>query len=125
MTRHIHTEGSATPRNAMTKDHVEPRRYGGETTYWNMVAACCQCNQLRGELEAEAFYNITKKWFKRDPTLRERWFLISRTELTEFKIHCQTTHARQLRGRGRRHIEYAFRHYDFAIRGYLRYPLRA
>lgn len=125
MVRHSHINRQPTPRNAITKDHVEPRTYGGETTWWNLVAACCQCNQLRGEMEATAFYNLMQKWFKRDPTLRSRWHQIDRDELIEFKIQCLTVHARQLRGLGRNNIEYAFRHFDFVIRRYHRYPIRA
>jgi hypothetical protein len=125
MIRHTHQERVATPRNAMTRDHVEPRVYGGETTWWNMVAACCQCNNLRGELEATAFYNLLQKWFKRDRTLHNRWHSISLTEFIELKIQCQSVHAKQLEGRGRRDIEFAFRHFDFALRGYRRHALRA
>ncbi|MEM9105048.1 MAG: HNH endonuclease [Pseudomonadota bacterium] len=34
--------------NDLTFDHVIPRRYGGETTWENIVAACSSCNLKKG-----------------------------------------------------------------------------
>lgn len=124
MIRHQYVEGVPLPRNAATKDHVEPRTYEGETSWWNMVAACSQCNNLRGEIEAEAFFNLMQKWFKRDSTLRARWHTIDRAELAELKRECMSVHVRQLRGLGKRHIEFAFRHFDF-VNKWQRRHLRA
>jgi HNH endonuclease len=101
------------PRNLLTKDHLEPRTYGGLTQYNNLIAACAQCNNLRGEMEAQAFYNLQQKWFKRDSTLKARWHQISRAELYEFKKQCHDAHERQLHGLAIRNIEYAFRHFKF------------
>jgi 5-methylcytosine-specific restriction endonuclease McrA len=100
----------------MTKDHFEPRVYGGPTVFENMIAACCQCNNLRGELDAFAFYNLMCKWLKRDPTLWERWYSLTRSELRTLKEQCHTVHERQLNGLAFRHIEYAFRHFHFTKR---------
>lgn len=116
MIKHIHVDGVPTPRNAMTKDHFEPRVYGGGTFRSNLIAACCQCNNLRGEMEAEAFYNLMQKRFKRDESLWQHWHSISRRELHELKQHCRNVHERQLFGLAKRHIEHAFRHWDFTRR---------
>lgn len=107
-------EGVPQPRNLLTKDHVEPRTYGGLTNYANLIAACFQCNNLRGEMEAQAFYNLQQKWFKRDGTLNVRWHQISRAELCHLKKQCHLVHERQLRGLAMRNIEYAFRHFTFS-----------
>ncbi len=124
MIRHVHIDGISMARNAATKDHIEPRCYDGPTTLMNMVAACSLCNNLRGEIEAEAFYNLVQKWFKRDSTLRNRWHNISREEFRALKHRCTLVHARQLHGLGKRHKEFAFRHYDFAFRGRARFLLQ-
>lgn len=122
MIRHKGESGVAFPRDAATKDHVEPRSYDGETSWWNMVAACSQCNSLRGQIDAIAFSNLMQKWFRRDPTLRARWHQISKEELRVFKQKCLDVHQRQLRGLAKQYIEYAFRHYDFALGGRYRFP---
>jgi len=114
--------GETLPRNAATRDHVEPRAYNGETSWWNLVAACSQCNSLRGHIEAMAFYNVLQKWFKRDPTLQNRWHEITKDELRAFRQECLDIHQRQLSGLAKRHIEFAFRHYDFALGGRYRFP---
>jgi HNH endonuclease len=114
--------GEVVPRNAATRDHVEPRSYGGVTSWWNLVAACSQCNSLRGQIEAVAFYNLMQKWFKRDPSLRTRWYELSKDELRILREECTNVHTRQLGGLARRSIEFAFRHYDFALGGRYRFP---
>lgn len=113
MIRHVHQDRQPTPRNAATKDHVIPRAYGGATTYENMVAACLQCNNLRGEIDAVTFYNIMHKWFKKHPELHTVWHQIPYAELRELKIICLLTYERQLRGQAIRYIEMAFRHNNF------------
>jgi hypothetical protein len=113
MVKHTYIEGAPTPNNALTKDHLEPRTYGGPTTPENIVAACCLCNNLRGEIDATSFSNLLRKWFKQDPTLRDRWHSISKREFREFKLRCMSVHERQLRGLGIRSIESAFRHFKF------------
>lgn len=123
MIRYQHVDGETMPRNAATRDHLEPRVYGGKTSYENMIAACLLCNNLRGELEAIAFFNLQQKWFKRDESLRKRWHSVSHEELIEFKVQCITVHVRQLNGLGRRSLEHAFRHLQF-IRRWHRYPPR-
>lgn len=116
MYRHSHTPGVPTPRDAITKDHIEPRVYGGPTTLENLVAACCQCNNLRGEIAAETFYNLLQKWFKRDPILWIRWHSIDTDTLHHLKLKCLVTYEAQLRGLGRRHRDMAYRHYEFTWR---------
>lgn len=100
------------PRDAMTREHVIPRSYNGEGRE-NLVAACRLCNELRGNMDAIAFYNLQQKWFKRDETLRARWHKISVDEYQHFKQLCLRTQERHLRGLARRHIEYAYRHQAF------------
>lgn len=116
MIRQKQIYGVSLPRNAMTKDHIKPKVYGGPTTRENLIAACSQCNSLRGEMEATAFSNLMRKWFKRDVTLHARWHHISRVELGQFKEESIFVHERQLRGLARRWIEYGFRHFDFSFR---------
>ena len=96
----------------MTREHVIPRSYNGEGRE-NLVAACRLCNELRGNMDAIAFYNLQQKWFKRDETLRARWHKISVDEYQHFKQLCLRTQERHLRGLARRHIEYAYRHQAF------------
>jgi predicted restriction endonuclease len=38
-----------------TREHVIPRALGGPTEWWNLVAACNECNTLRGHMSALAF----------------------------------------------------------------------
>lgn len=102
------------PRNAATREHVIPRSYEGQG-FENLVAACRLCNELRGNMDAIAFYNLQQKWFKRDTTLRARWHYISETEYRIFKRTCLLTQERHLRGLARRHIEYAYRHHTFVF----------
>lgn len=116
MFRHQHIDGEPTPADAITKDHITPRVYGGATTTDNLVAACRLCNNLRGEMDAEAFANLLKKWFKRDPYLWIRWHTISYEEFYELKRQCSIVYARQLCGLARRYIDYAYRHIDFLWR---------
>ena len=116
MFQHQHVSGRRTPPDAITKDHLEPRVYGGETSERNLVAACCQCNNLRGEMEAEAFKNLMEKWFKRDPYLWIRWHQLGPDELSRLKINCLQVHERQLRGIAKRYRDIAYRHLDFTFR---------
>jgi HNH endonuclease len=101
------------PNNAATREHIIPRSYGGVTEPKNLVAACSQCNDLRGNMDYVAFSNLIRRWFKRDPTLRERWHRLSREERYFFRLICLTTHERQLRGLAQRHKVYAERHERF------------
>jgi hypothetical protein len=116
MVKHRHLDGEPTPRNAITKDHLEPRVYGGLTILQNLVAACSLCNVLRGEIDAKTFSNLQRKWFKRDPSLWARWHNLNREEYASFKLECLRVHERQLRGIARHYVEYAFRHDEFTNR---------
>ncbi len=77
------------PPNQLTKDHYLPRCYGGPTEPHNLVAACGQCNWIRGSLDAETFAILVEKWFRQDPQLRDRWHSISRQEFLSFKRECE------------------------------------
>jgi hypothetical protein len=39
-----------------TREHLIPRVFGGPTEWWNVVAACRECNSLRGHMSALAFF---------------------------------------------------------------------
>ncbi len=67
-------------------------------------------------MEAEAFYNLMQKWFKKNPYLWIRWHTISRDELYDLKLHCLQVHERQLRGKAKRYIAFAYRHFEFTFR---------
>ncbi len=111
MIRHHQQRSRAAPLNAATRDHLTPRTHGGRNID-NLVAACLQCNNLRGDMEALAFFNLLRKMFKRDQTLRNRWYLLPQPELKELKLKCIATQERQLRGLARSSVEHAFRHRD-------------
>lgn len=89
-------------RNQATKDHIKPRCHGGQTTVDNLVMACAQCNQIRGAMDAEVFYELLWHWFKLDKTLHKRWHLISRTEFAQKKKECTRIHRVQWQRRLKR-----------------------
>ena len=39
-----------------TREHLIPRVFNGPTEWWNLVAACSECNTLRGHMSAHAFF---------------------------------------------------------------------
>ena len=90
------------PRNAATREHVIPKSYQGNGLEPNLVAACKLCNELRGNMEPEIFFGLQKEWFRRDPTLRERWHYISRREYYLFKLQCLGAYERHLRRRSKK-----------------------
>lgn len=49
-----------------TREHIIPRVFGGPTEFWNLTAACNECNSLRGHMDAQAFY-----WMRQKMTIRE------------------------------------------------------
>lgn len=108
ITKHI----SVSP-DAGTREHVEPKSYGGVGLEENLAVACRQCNELRGNMDYVAFCNLIHKWFKRDNTLRNRWHSISDQERREFKLTCLRVQERQLRGLGKKYQLYADRHRIF------------
>lgn len=113
MIRHQHIAGVPTARDALTQDHVTPRVLGGQTTVTNLVAACCQCNFMRGETDYQAFKNILDKWFRRNHSLWILWHFIPWIEVLERKAHCVVVQEQLLRGKAMRHPRYAYRHQDF------------
>lgn len=113
------------PLNAMTKEHIEPKSYGGVAQRENLAAACCQCNELRGNMDYVAFTNLIQKWFKRDSTLRSRWHYLTREERWHYKNLCLRTQERQLRGLARKHTVFAERHSRFVTHYGEKLQLRA
>lgn len=116
MIRHQHLPGQPTPRDAMTQDHITPRVIGGRTTVDNLVAACCQCNFMRGETDDTAFRNTLQKWFRRNHSLWLRWHSIPWEEVCDRKRQLALLHERVLRGKAVRHPDYAYRHQDYSWR---------
>ena len=74
------------PRNAMTRDHVIPKSYGGCGYHQNIVIACVQCNSLRGNIHAYVFYRLMEEWKKRDPDFTKTWYYLDRQELWRYKM---------------------------------------
>lgn len=116
MTRHQHLPGVMIPRDALTQDHVKPRVVGGKTTVENLVAACSQCNFMRGETDHHAFRNILRKWFHHNHSLWLRWHSIPWDEVCHRKQHCSLVHEKLLRGKAMRYPHFAFMHQDFSWR---------
>lgn len=56
---------------SVTRDHVIPRVFNGQTIWENLVAACNKCNHLRGNMEAYHFFALIfagdhrRLWFAR------------------------------------------------------------
>lgn len=107
-------EAIIVPRNCMTREHVIPRSWEGIGRE-NLVAACRLCNELRGNMDAIAFFNLLQKWFKRDVTLRDRWHYISHLEYRQFKVQCLRTQERHLRGLSRYFPVFQERHKTFML----------
>jgi hypothetical protein len=96
---HKQAKYETAPSNLLTKDHVNPRCYGGPTHADNLVAACGQCNWIRGALDAETFYILIQLWFNNDLLLHKRWHTISRLEYIHFKRECERIDKLQWRRR--------------------------
>ncbi len=122
MLKHVYKNGVRTPRNAITRDHITPRTHGG-TNQDNLVAACSQCNGLRGDMDAIAFFNRLQRIFKRNPELRVNWHELPAETLAEVRRACLDTQERRLRGLAVHDIEFAFLHLKFLYRN--SYLLRA
>lgn len=50
--------GCELTRQTVTRDHIVPRAHGGGTTDSNLIAACRDCNQRKGDLEVETFREL-------------------------------------------------------------------
>lgn len=101
--------GQPLPPNAITRDHLHPKSQGGKNGE-NLLAACHQCNLLRGDMDAMAFYNLLQRLFARSPRLRTNWHSLSRATLSNLRVRFLITHERQLRGVAKRDINAAFMH---------------
>ena len=44
-----------------TRDHYEAQSHGGDSSWWNLIAACFWCNSHRGNVPAEHAYEIISK----------------------------------------------------------------
>jgi 5-methylcytosine-specific restriction endonuclease McrA len=49
----IMTESDGVARTSLTLDHYVPKALGGQNTRSNYVAACLDCNNLKGDLMPE------------------------------------------------------------------------
>jgi 5-methylcytosine-specific restriction endonuclease McrA len=56
---------------ALTVDHVQPRKRGGDHSYGNQVTACCACNARKGGLRVEEF-------LRTDPSARANFLRLAR-----------------------------------------------
>ena len=45
-------------RQTVTRDHIVPMAHGGRTTDSNLIAACRDCNQRKGDLDVEVFREL-------------------------------------------------------------------
>jgi len=45
-----------------TKDHIRPKSLGGENYKANIVTACHQCNNIRGDTPYEVYYEFSKRY---------------------------------------------------------------
>lgn len=86
MTYHNFCSPGPIPPNAMTRDHVVPKSYGGCGYYENIVIACSQCNSLRGNLDANIFHRLMEEWKKRYQDFAKTWHYVSRADLWRFKM---------------------------------------
>ena len=110
------------PSLLMTRDHVQPFSYGGRNAL-NLVAACSQCNLVRGNAEATIFARLMQKWFLADQTLQRRWHQLSREEVSFYRREVLRYHERYLRYKAVRCVEHAFRHFHLIL--YHGHELRA
>jgi CRISPR/Cas system Type II protein with McrA/HNH and RuvC-like nuclease domain len=46
----VYVPDKALPLNALTIDHIIPKKHNGSDSIDNLVAACFDCNQKRGDL---------------------------------------------------------------------------
>lgn len=100
MTYHDFCRKGPAPRNAMTRDHVIPKSYGGCGYHRNIVIACIQCNSLRGNIHAYVFHRLMEEWKKRDPDFTKTWYYLDRYELWRYKMEVllyQKWHLKSLR----------------------------
>ena len=121
----IPNQARVVPRKAATKEHVTPKSHNGLGLIENLVAACRLCNELRGNMDAIAFYNLQQKWFRRDKSLRNRWHEISTAEYQVFKLRCLQTQYNHLKGLSRHCRISRFRFVMFSYHHNERLQLRA
>ena len=55
-----------------TCEHVIPRVFGGPTEWWNLAAACLECNGLRGHIYALEFYRMRQELSVEEIRVRRR-----------------------------------------------------
>ncbi len=94
-----------------TRDHVLAQARGGKNED-NLVIACLLCNNLRGDMDAIAFFNFMQKFFQRNPKIHENWHDVEQDIIDELRIKLLHVHESQLRGLGKHYIEFAFVHFD-------------
>jgi hypothetical protein len=90
------------PPNAMTRDHVIPKSYGGPGLAYNIVIACRQCNGLRGNIHADIFYRLILTWYDRDPNFLYTWHQLDKYDLWRYKMEVLFYQNLHLRSRRRK-----------------------
>lgn len=68
-------DGSVVSLGLASADHVIPQWLGGQTDRANIVAACRQCNEDRGQMHC-------RSWFILDATGFDEWLIRARRERT-------------------------------------------
>jgi len=114
MIYHDFNRKGAIPPNAMTRDHVIPKSYGGCGYYQNIVIACRQCNSLRGNVHAHIFYQLIERWKKRNPDFAKTWYSISREEHWRYKMEVLFYQSLHLKSRRRESAEDSERYERFS-----------
>ncbi len=114
MIYHDFTTPGPPPPNAMTRDHVIPKSYGGSGMIHNMVIACRQCNSLRGNIHADVFYRLIFTWYERDPNFLYTWHHLDKHSLWRYKMEVLLYQKRHLKSR-RRSSDVDYGRYDHFI----------
>lgn len=121
MIYHDFTRPGLHPPNAMTKDHVIPKSYGGSGFDENMVIACYQCNGLRGNIHADVFYRLILAWYDRDPNFLYTWHHLDKHALRRYKMEVLFYQNLHLRSRRKKDSVSFYRYHKFITHhgGYL------
>lgn len=115
MTYHNFNLRGPIPRNAMTRDHVIPKSYGGTGYYQNIVIACRQCNEIRGNLHAHVFHRLMEEWKKRDVDFIPSWYYFSKQHLWRYKMEVLLYQNLHLKSHRKRSHEDSSRYNRFMV----------
>ena len=77
--------------NMATREHIIPRAFGGPTEWWNLVAACRECNSLRGHMYAMKFFYLRLRMSVTDIRNLRYEYLTSEDERYKTRTHGNAT----------------------------------